>query len=165
MYNRKGQISVIRIGIFAGIVGILLIGAAAVTYLTDQASKQSPLDVTLYPNAQYWGDSNARETSRDMFYRSTDSPEAVAAYYQQKLEQFYGNRDQSCVRLPATGENPGSASDASIVPYQFICLFDASGFRTTQYTRVVISPGQPNPDPFYDAAGMSVIKYEQQWQG
>ncbi len=165
MYNRKGQISVIRIGVIAGIVGILLIAAAAVTYLTDQASKQSPLDIEPYPNAQFWGDGDARVTSRSTFYRSPDSPEAVAAYYQQKLEQFYGNRDQSCVRLPATGENPGSATDPNIVRYQFICLFDTSGFRTTQYTRVVISPGQPNPDPFYDAAGMAVIKYEQQWQG
>ena len=165
MYNRKGQISVIRIGIIAGIVGILLIGAAAVTYLTDQASKATPLEIAPYPNSTLWGTSEERTTSRNEFYRSTDSPEVVTAYYQQKLEEHYGNRDQSCVRLPATGENTGSASDPNIVPYQYICLFDNSGFRTTQYTRVVIYPGQPNPDPFYDAAGMTVIKYEQQWQG
>ncbi len=165
MFNRKGQLSVIRIGVFAGILGILLIGAAVVSYFADQSSKQSPLEIELYPSAQYWGNNNERDTSRDVFYRSPDSPEAVAAYYQQKLEAFYGNRDQSCVRLPATGENLGSATDTSIVPYQFICLFDNSGFRTTQYTRVVISPGQPNADPFYDAAGMAVIKYEEQWQG
>ena len=165
MFNRKGQISVIRIGIFAGILGVLLIGAAGVTYLTDQAAKQSPLDITLYPNAQYWGKSDDRATSRNMFYRSTDSPEAVAAYYQQKLEEFYGNRDQGCVRLPATGENAGSGTDPNIVPYQFICMFDSSGIRTTQYTRVVISPGQPSDDAFLNSAGMTVIKYEQQWQG
>lgn len=48
-------------------------------------------------------------------------------------------------------------------PFQFSCMFDHSGFRSTQYTLVVIYPGLANPDPL-DAAGMTVVKYEQLWQ-
>ncbi len=164
MYNRKGQISVIRIGVLAGVVGLLLVAVAAVTYLSDQASKQSPLEIAPYPNAQLWGTSDERFSSRNEFFRSPDSPEVVTAYYQQKLEEHYGNRDQSCVRLPAQGDAPSSGGNSRTVPYQFICLFDNSGFRTSQYTRVLIYPGLPDPDPYYNADGMTIIKYEQQWQ-
>ena len=50
MFNRNGGLSVIRIGIIAGVLGIVLIAAAAVTYLTDQASKRSPLEIPPYPD-------------------------------------------------------------------------------------------------------------------
>lgn len=164
MYNRKGEISIIRIGVIAGIIGLLLIAAGVITVLGDQASKRQPLDIEPYPNAQYWGTSDERPSSRNVFYRAADSPEAVAAYYQQKMNDHYGSRDQGCVRLPPQGTTPGSDSDPNIVAYQYICMFDSSGFRTSQYTRVLIYPGRASPDPYYNAQGLTVIKYEQQWQ-
>jgi len=164
MSNRRGGISVIRVGLFAGLVGVLLVVGGVITVLSDQQSRRSPLEIAPYPNAQMWGTSDVQETSRNVFYRSADSPEAVAAYYQQKLNEHYGNHDQTCVRLPATGNAPGSDTNPNISPYIFRCMFDNSGFNTSQYTKVEIYPGEPNPDPFYNAEGLTIVKYEEQWQ-
>ena len=164
MFNRKGGLSIIRIGIIAAIVGGLLIAAAAISYLSDQQSHRSPLEISPYPSAVYWGTSDVADTSRNVFYRTADKPEAVAAYYQQKMIEHYGNNDQSCVRLPATGNAPGSDSNPAISPYVFRCMFDNSGFNTSQYTQIEIYPGAANKDPFFDAAGQTIVKYEEQWQ-
>ena len=162
--NRKGGISIIRIGLIAGALGLLIVAVAAITYFTDQASKRTPLDVAPFPGAVEWGTSDVRPTSRNLFFRVPDSPENVAAYYQQKMLDHYGNNEQGCVRLPATGNAPGSETDPNIPPYLFRCMFDNSGFNSSQYTQVEIYPGQANPDPFFDAAGMTVVQYKQQWQ-
>ncbi|HVU14476.1 MAG TPA: hypothetical protein VHD90_24535 [Phototrophicaceae bacterium] len=164
MFNRKGGLSVIRISIIVAIVGIVLVAGAAITYLTDQAAARSPLDIPAYPKAVYWGTKNVQTTSREVYYRVADTPEAVANYYQQQMNQHYGNSDQTCVRLPASGNAPGSDTDPSIVPYLFRCIFDNSGLNTFQYTQVDIYPGESNPDPFLNAAGMTVVHYTEQWQ-
>src|SRR5262245_44197873 len=162
--ERKGGISIIRIGLIAGALGLLLVGAGVISVMLDQSSKRSPLEITLYPNAVLWGTSEVRPTSKNVFYRVADSPENVAAYYQQKMIEHYGNSEQSCVRLPATGNAPGSDTDPNIPPYLFRCMFDNSGFNSSQYTQVEIYPGKENPDPFFNAAGMTVVMYKQQWQ-
>jgi hypothetical protein len=162
--ERKGGISIIRIGLIAGALGLLLIGAGVISVMLDQSSKRSPLEITLYPGAVLWGTSDVRPTSKNVFYRVSDSPENVAAYYQQKMIDHYGNSEQSCVRLPATGNAPGSDTDPNIPPYLFRCMFDNSGFNSSQYTQVEIYPGKANPDPFFNAAGMTVVMYKQQWQ-
>jgi hypothetical protein len=164
MSNRRGGFSVIRLGLFAGLIGVLLVVGGVITVLSDQQTRRSPLDIVPYPNAQFWGTSDVRETARNVFYRSADTPEAVAAYYQQKLNEHYGNRDQTCVRLPATGNAPGSETNPNIAPYIFRCMFDNSGFNTSQFTQVEIYPGTANPDPYYNAEGLTIVKYEQQWQ-
>jgi hypothetical protein len=161
--DRKGGISIIRIGLIAGALGILLVAAGIISVYLDQTSKRSPLDVTLFPGALEWGMSDIRPTSRNVFYRVADSPENVANYYQQKMIDHYGNNDQGCVRLPASGVNPGSENNPNVAPYVFRCMFDNSGMGT-QYTQVEIYPGQANPDPFLNAAGMTIIQYKQQWQ-
>ena len=164
MFNRNGGLSVIRIGIIAGVLGIVLIAAAAVTYLTDQASKRSPLEIPPYPNAVYWGTSDVKDTSRNEFFRVNDKPEAVAAYYQQKMVEHYGNNEESCVRLPATGNAPGSDTNPNIPPFVYRCMFDNSGFNSSQYTQVEVYPGSANPDPFFNAAGLTIVKYIEEWQ-
>ncbi len=163
MVNRKGGLSIIRIGVIAGVLGLVLVAAGVISILTDQASKRSPLEVQPYPGAVYWGSSDERTTSRNVFYRIEDTPESVVAYYQQKMIEHYGNSDQNCVRLPATGSTPGSDTDPNIAPYIFRCMFDNSGFNTSQYTQVEIYPGKANPDPFFDAAGLTIVKYAEQW--
>lgn len=164
MNKRRGGFSLFRIALIAGVVGLLLVGAGVFSVYSDQNSRRSPLDIAPYQNAQYWGTSEVKDNSRNVFYRSPDKPEAVAAYYQQKMNEMYGNSDPSCVRLPPTGNTPGSDTDPTIIPFQFICMFDNSGFQSTQYTRVVIYPGQPNSNAFLNAAGMTIIKYEELWQ-
>ncbi len=163
MFNRKGGLSIIRIGVIAGILGLVLVAAAGVSYLTDQSSHRAPLEIQLYPSAVYWGTSDVHQTSRNVFYRVKDTPEKIVAYYQQKLVEHNGNSDQNCVRLPATGSAPGSDTDPNVAPYIFRCMFDNSGFNTSQYTQVDIYPGKANPDPFYDAAGSTIVKYAEQW--
>ncbi len=164
MFNRKGGLSIIRIGLIAGGIGIVLVAAGVLSLFADQASKRSPLEITPYPNAVYWGVSDEKATSRNVFYRAADTPESVAAYYQQKMVEHYGNNDQSCVRLPATGNQIGSENSADIPAYLFRCMFDNSGFNTSQYTEVEIYPGKANADPFFNAAGLTIIKYAEQWQ-
>jgi hypothetical protein len=164
MANRRGGLSIVRVSIIAAIIGIVLIGAAAVTYLTDQASKRTPLDVALIPGASYWGTSEQGATSRKVFYLSSDTPEAVAYYYQKKLQEQYQDATLSCVRFPATGNAPNSDTNVSIALYIYRCMFDNSGFNSSQFTQVEIYPGRPNEDPALDADGFTIIKYEQQWQ-
>src|SRR5579871_3522236 len=163
MYNRKGGLSFFRIAVIAAIVGIVLIAGAVITYLSNQATARSPLTIAPYPNAVFWGNKNVTATSQSVYYRVADTPEAVEAYYQQQLVQRFG-ADQSCVRLPATGNAPGSDSNPSVVPYLFRCVFDNSGFNTYQYTQVDIYPGEANSDPFLNAAGLTVVRYDEQWQ-
>ncbi len=162
--NRRGGLSIVRISLIAAFVGILLIIGAVVSYVTDQAAHRAPLDIAPYPNSVYWGMSDEKATSRNVFYRVSDTPEKVASYYQQKMVEHYGNSDQGCVRLPATGNAPGSETNPNITPYIFRCMFDNSGFNTSQFTQVDIYPGQENPDPFFNAKGLTIVKYEQQWQ-
>jgi hypothetical protein len=162
--NRRGGISIVRMSLIGAFVGILLIVGAVVSYMTDQASHRSPLDIPTYPNAVFWGTSEVKPTSRNVFYRVSDAPEKVASYYQQKMVEHYGNNDQGCVRLPATGNAPGSETNPNISPFIFRCMFDNSGFNTSQFTQVEIYPGEENADPFFNAKGLTIVKYEQQWQ-
>lgn len=161
--KRNSGFSLIRIGVIAAVVGVLIIGGAALTYLKDQNDKRSPFEIQPYPNAVYWSQSNVAATSRNVFYRVADTPESVVSYYQQKLNDHYGNTDQSCVRLPATGNAPGSDTDPNIALYIYRCVFDNSGFNTSQYTQVEIYPGRANSDPFFNAEGLTIVKYIEHW--
>lgn len=167
MFNRRGEISIFRIGLIIGIVGVLAVGAGVVAFLTDQASRQVPLDITVFPGAEPWGTTQVRGASRQLLFRvATVSPEEVSQFYQQRMTEFYGNTEFSCVRSPSSGvsEAPPGSTVRNPIPYQFACMFDRSGFNTTQFTRVIIYPGQPNSDPFLNAEGYTVIVYEQVWQ-
>jgi hypothetical protein len=165
MYNRRGELSIFRIGLIVGLIGILAIGGGVLAFFADQASRQVPLDITTYPGAEAWGQSDVSSASRKLLFRVAQvEPEQVAEYYQQRMNEFYGDSDFRCVRNPATGSIRPQPGVPNPIPYQFACMFDRSGFSTTQYTRVIIYPGQPNSDPFYDAEGYTVIVYEQLWQ-
>lgn len=160
----RGGVSIIRIALIVGVIGLLIIGAGIASFFIDQASRQVPFDVKVYPGAELWGENNVQANSRDLFYRTPDTPEQVEAFYQQQMNELYGNADTSCVRIPPEGVNADAENNPALALYQFVCLFDRSGFRTTQYTRVVIYPGRFNTDPFFNADGLTIVKYEQQWQ-
>jgi hypothetical protein len=162
--NREG-VSIFRIALIIGIVGLVLIAVWAIWFFVfDQSSRRVPFEVTLYPTSEFWGESDVQVGYRNLFYRTTDSPEVVVNFYQDKLNEHYGNRDQSCVRIPPTGSNPRSEQDPTLLQYEYKCVFDRSGFNQTQYTQVLIYPGAYNADPFLNAQGLTVIQYEQQWQ-
>jgi hypothetical protein len=94
---------------------------------------------------------------------SDATPEQVAQYYQQQLNQHYGDDQEDCVRIPPTGEFPVQANDDYAIPYEYKCLFDNSGFQTTQYTQVRIYPGFYHPDADINSQGMTIIEYQQRW--
>lgn len=165
MFNRRGELSIFRIGLIVGLIGLLAIGIGVLAFSADQASRQVPLDVAAFPGAEPWGQADVRNASRKLLFRVPGGdPQTVVNYYQQKMNEFYGNSEFNCVRNPASGDAPSSPGVANPIPYQFICLFDRSSLNSSQFTRVVIYPGQPNTDPFLNAEGYAVIIYEQVWQ-
>jgi hypothetical protein len=161
VFTRQG-FSLFRIGLIIGGIGILAAIAGGASFFLDQSSRQVPLDIESYPGALPAGRDDLRANQRRQFFRVVGvEPEPVVEYYQNKMQEFSGeNRD--CVRLPASGEFPTNRED--VVPYEFRCHFDNSGFRSTQYTTVHIQPGVFNSDPARNTEGMTVIIYEQYWQ-
>jgi hypothetical protein len=163
--NRSGGISVVRVGLLAGVIGVILVILGAVAFFSDQASHRGPFDIPPFPGAEPWGTGEVTQTSRQLFYKVANAtPDEVMQYFQQKLTQHTGNSQDHCIRNPPTGQAPTSPNVPSFIPFQYICLFDNSGYRSTQYTRVLIYPGTRNEDSFFNAEGQTVIMYEQHWQ-
>jgi len=52
--GRDGNLSFIRVGTIAAIIGILLIVVGIVLFLVDRASRQVPLEIEVYPGASLW---------------------------------------------------------------------------------------------------------------
>lgn len=163
--NRRGGLSIVRLGLIAGVIGLLLVGVGFATFYADQSSRRGPFEPPLYPGAEAWGTGNVTATSRELFYRVPDvGAETVAGFYQQKMAEHYGNNQEHCVRMPPSGQAPTSASVPNFIPFQYTCVFDNSGLNSSQYTRVLIYPGTASEDPFMNSVGQTVILYEQHWQ-
>ncbi len=162
--TRSEGLSIFRISLIVGVFGILLVGAGVVAFFLDQNSRRAPLTIEPFPNALVWGESSVRPTSRNLFFLSDGEAEEVAAYYQLRLNEFYGDTVEQCVRIPPEGMLAAAPGDVRSSPFQYTCMFDNSGFNATQSTRVVIYPGQYDPDPTLNAEGRTIIKYEQLWQ-
>ena len=162
--GRDGKISVVRVGTIIAIVGIIFVVGGIVAFQVDQNSFKSPLEIAPYPNAEDWGQDQPSPVSRTLFYRvSGATPEEVASYYQQKLNELNGNGDEKCKRNPSAGDFPDS-DRPGVVPYEITCLFERSGLNANQTTLVIIQPGVSNSDPELDSTGMTVISYDQRWQ-
>lgn len=164
MSRRSGGFSLFRTGTLIAILGILLIVGGVAAYFLDQNSYRVPLDVEVFPGVQSWG--TIRETNasrRSLFLASGASPEEVAAFYEQKLQAQDG-ADQKCQRIPSIGEVAAAATDNSVVPYWFVCLFQRSGIGVSQVTTITIQPGVFNTDPNLNTQGMTVIEHNQRWQ-
>ncbi|MBI1279488.1 MAG: hypothetical protein GC179_15265 [Anaerolineaceae bacterium] len=160
--GRDGNISVIRIGTIAVIIGILVILGGVAFFFIDRASHQRPYEIEPYPGAAVWYTKSLASNARQVVYRVQGvSVDDVAAYYQQKLEQIEGGNADPCLRFPSTGNYPSyDKGDKSGVPYRYSCMFDRSSFQISQSTRVNIEPGiEAN-----NSVGMVVIENEQHWQ-
>ena len=163
--TKRGGISIVRLGLIAGLIGLLLVGAGVASFYADQSSRRAPFEPPLYPGAEAWGTGTVTQTSRELFYRIPDvGAEEVAQFYQQKMAEHYGNNQEHCVRMPPAGQAPTSASVPNFIPFQYTCVFDNSGLNSSQYTRVLIYPGTYSDDPFMNSVGQTVVLYEQHWQ-
>jgi hypothetical protein len=164
MLGRDGNISIIRVGTLAAIFGLLLIVGAVVFFFIDRASHQTPLEIDPYPGSIDRGQTRHSDISRSEFFQVTGvSPEDVLNFYQGKMDSFYDANTEpelkSCKRFPTIGDHPEyTRGDPGIVPYEFRCLFDRSGFNVTQYTTVIIQPG------IDDNQGSTIVVHEQYWQ-
>jgi hypothetical protein len=163
--------SIIRIATIVALIGVLAIVLGVAAFFVDQVSYKTPLDIAPYPSAIPWGIAQViTTTQRNIFFQipGVDAAE-VASYYQQKLDEHYGqnvnNPDRErCVRVPAQGVFEDSLTSNEIVPYQFVCVFGRFGFNSSQQTIVTIQPGLPNEDPAKNTEGVTVVQYEQTWQ-
>lgn len=162
--TRQGS-PVIRIGLLAGGIGVLMVVVGVLIFLSDQQARRSPFTPAVYPGLSEWGMNDVQSNSRTVFYRGADiAPDAVAEFYNQQLRNHYGDAEEQCVRVPATGEYPVNPNNPFAIPYQFKCMFDNSGFNATQYTQVVIYPGYTNnPDPAVNLPGGTIVEYQQFW--
>ncbi len=163
--GRDGSISVFRVALAVALVGILFIGGALLTFFIDQSSRQSPLEIEPFPGAEARGEIPRGPAARSLIFRvSGASPEEVAEYYQQKLTAFSGDDPQECARIPRVGSYPEAEGRNDVVPFQYICHFDRSGFRATQYTKVTIQPGIFSTNADENTLGYTMIEHEQRWQ-
>jgi hypothetical protein len=151
--------------VIIGIIGAVVIGGGALSFFADQASRQVPLQVELYPDALIWANLRNCPAHRCELYKLPGvSPEDVMAFYQLEMNQHYGSDVEQCVRIPETGQYELAELQPGQVPYMFKCHFDRSSLGTTQYTTVQIMPGMYNENPELNTEGMTVIRYDQVWQ-
>lgn len=170
LLGKDGKISVIRIGTLIAVVGVVFFIGAGIWFYFDQASRRSPLNITPYPQAERLGARPSGGTGQQVFYSvplegapAEEVTAQVAAYYDDRLANFQRGiaEDQrvSCVRNPADGIFPDYVPGENLVPYEYGCMFDRSGFGTVQWTEVTIRPGLPEQDQ----QDVVVITYDQQW--
>jgi hypothetical protein len=166
MLGRDGNISIFRVAVIAIIIGVLIIAGGALSFFIDRASHQVPLEIEVYPGAVLWGQRTHSSTSRTVFYQVPNATaDQVKDYYQQKMYEFYPDSADSdlreCVRSPLAGNFlEYDRGVPGVVPFQWSCMFDRSGFQITQSTRVNIQPGIEATG----TAGMVIVEYQQTWQ-
>jgi hypothetical protein len=163
IFDRNGKISILRVALLALGIGAVLIIGAIISFFVDQSSRQRPLDVAIFPGATVSTTNDTSPTDRETIYVAENvTPEDVLAHYQTRMNEFYGMGTEpelrNCKRVPPVGNYEGfDAGQANVIPFEYICLFEASSINTTQYTRVNIQPGVGG---FQDKV---VISYAQAW--
>jgi hypothetical protein len=171
LLDRKGNLSIIRIAILIGAVGLIVIVAGFALYSIEASTYQSPLNIDPPPSAVQWGEpTNGPGARRVTYYQVPDmTPEEVAAYYQEKLDEHYDNKPtdydrELCVRRPPGDINFQAYEEGQgTLPYLYTCVFDRAGFRTLQTTEIRIEPGILHPDGT-DTRGVTVVEYKQTWE-
>lgn len=169
--NRDGSLSIVRIGTVIAVLGVVFVIGGFIWFNLEQQRFGSPLDVDLYPGAIDWGGNELAPTTRELFYQVPGvDAETVAVFYNERMYDYYGtsaedaDNDQRCQRIPIQGIFEDYVEGAGVVPFQYICLFNDSGFGNNRYTQVTIQPGVRNDETGSDTTGSTVIVYEQFWQ-
>lgn len=166
--DRTGSISLFRVSLVLGAIGILFLIGGIVSFSFDQESRRSPLEIPLPDNAEFWGTTDYSEFNREVFYLvpGEETIDAVVDHYQNEMANFYPvNSPEACQRNPRGGTFNDYEEGTGTVPYLWRCMFDNSSFNAVQWTQVTIHPGVTNPDdPNLDSDGHVVIIYEQRWE-
>jgi hypothetical protein len=173
--NRGGGISVFRVGVLMGVVGVLAVGLGILFFQLEHESRKGPFNVDLYPGAEQVAINDVEGLPRrTLVYRVQAEPESIVNFYQQQLDEHLNQdlRDprrasehELCVRRPGGGFYSNYEEGNGIPPYDFSCLFDNSFLDSTQVTVVKIEPGvrDDTADPPLDNLGYTYIFYEQNW--
>jgi len=169
--DRRGNISMVRVGIAMVVLGILVVVGGFLLFQIEQQRYKSPLQVELFPGAEEWGRNNERETSRQVLYRVPGGdPEEIFRHYDAELIEHEGanaadgNRER-CLRFPSGDEIFDTFREGSgEVPFYYRCMFNDSGFSAIRWTEVTIHPGVLNSETGTDTRGDAVIVYDQRWE-
>ena len=171
LMGRDGNLSIVRVSILIGVVGLLLVGAGFLSFTMDQQSRRQPLMINLPAGAQEWGlPSELGLGWRRVFFRADGADiDQIARFYDERMLEHYGTRAnepqrESCNRFPPAGNFADYEPGTDKIPFQYTCMFDRSGLNSTQWTQVTIQPGVFNADPVRNSEGAVVIVYEQRWQ-
>lgn len=180
--DKNGALSPIRLSIFAGALGLIVLVVSVAGFFLDQESRRSPYFPPVPSGVEQWGYPVQEGKYRQQVYYRTQSMsvEEVAAFYDEQMLAHYGNSAddasaERCKRFPENGtfadpqvnsfgETVRSDYDPMTQPaYHYACMFDRSGFNTSQWTKVTIYPGLPNEDPALNSEGYTVIWFQQEW--
>lgn len=183
--GKDGKISVVRVGSLAVIVGLLLIVGAIISFLLDQQSRRQPLDVQPFPSAELYTERTTSPVSRSLTYRipndtvtippvpeggtAPTAADIVARHYNERLSEFEANQSdpERCVRTPRAGNYATYEPNTGVLPFQWKCMFDNSGFNnSTQFTEITIYPGiitRSDDGTTYDNRDYVMVYYEQRW--
>jgi len=178
--DKRGNISPFRLSIAIAAIGGVLVLISFIVLQLDQGTRRGPYYPPVPAGAEQWGFPNSNGSGRQqVFYRIADAnPEEVGLFYQEQMEQHYGNSASTierCQRFPPQGTYADPQINQfgqevyldfdpqSQAAFRWECMFDNSGFNTTQWTQVTVYPGIDSPDPTLNSDGYTVILYDQAW--
>lgn len=168
--NREGNISAFKIGVGAAAIGGVMLVVGFILTQVEQASFRAPLDVPVAPNTTMIVEEPLSQSSRRLYYQSSDPAEVIVRFYDEELAKQQGlpltdpNRDR-CVRTPREGTFENYREGNGIVPYEYKCLFQESSLQgLDRFTTIIIQPGVRNDETGMDYLNTTRIEYEQYWQ-
>lgn len=167
--NREGNLSIFRIGLIVGGLGLIFIIGGVIALTFEQSQRRSPFMVELFPGAEEWSRQDYGTNRRRVIFQVPGGDaEVIAGHYQSLLDSHYNNdpndpdRDR-CIRTPESGTFPGYQAGDGTVPFLYRCEFDNSTFGASQSTTVKIEPGVRNNAEGFDNEGLTFIVYEHVW--
>lgn len=172
--NREGNISVFRVGILIGVIGVLAIVAGFVFFQIELEQRRSPFNVELYDGAEELDGRRTEANRRRTLWYVTDAELGdVLRFYQAEMDSHTGEdpRDpdrEQCVRVPEQGDFIDYQPGAGNIPYYYDCTFDNSYLGNTQVTYVRVQPGvrydaPDGVDGSFNFEGQTMIVYNQTW--
>ncbi len=164
--SRDGNISIFRVGLTVGILGIFFIVGGLVIFQFEQQTYRQPLEIVPPVSAQRLAAERITDTAQRVYYQSSQTPEEIVEHYMGLLRDFYPDEEYvGCQRTPPLPDIfPNYQPGNGVVPYHFTCVFDRSTFGADQITTVIIHPGVRNDATGENYEGTTRIEYEQFWQ-
>lgn len=172
LLNREGNISVFRVGLVVGILGLLGVGLGFLSLQLEVASRQQPFNVAIFPGATELdrGASPTRPRAGQLvrYIVTGATTEDVAAFYQAELDKHLGQNGstqgrQLCVRTPNAGNYETYREGNGTLPYKYDCIFDNTFLDNVQVTKIQIHPGVRDDINNYNFEGSIIILYDQTW--